>query len=293
MSFSVPVVLVIFKREDSTLKVLDQIRKVRPRTLFLIGDGPRADRDGEAEEVAALREKAAAAVDWECDLITDFSDKNMGLKDRITTGMDAVFEKVDRAIVLEDDCLPEDSFFPFCEEMLTRYEDDLRVMAVSGNNFLFGQMAVPHSYYFSRIFHCWGWATWRRAWQRHQPGMPKWPDLEKDGWLDEMIGDWAERKHWTAHFNATLSGQISSWAYEFTYSMWRNSGMSINPSVNLVTNIGLDAHATNTTVATIFDNVPSQPIAFPLKHPETVMRNFSADSYYAHLAFQPKRFYEW
>lgn len=153
-----PVAFIIFNRPDTTEKVFAEIAKAKPPKLLVIGDGPRVSRQGEAEKVAAAR-SIIQCVDWDCEVQTNFSDVNLGCKRRVSSGIDWVFEQVEEAIILEDDCLPDPTFFRFCEELLARYRHDQRIGMISGDNFQFGSRRNDDSYYFSKYVHIWGWAT--------------------------------------------------------------------------------------------------------------------------------------
>jgi hypothetical protein len=292
MSFPVPVALMVFNRPVQTAIMFEAIRKLRPQTLMVIADGPRADHATDAERCAEVR-RIVSAVDWPCEARINFADANMGLKERVVSGLNWVFDQTEQAIIVEDDCLPDPSFFAFCQELLARYADDQRVMSISGNNFQFGATQFPHSYYFSRHFHCWGWASWRRAWRLHDPAMPFWPELKQDGWLESFILDQGELRHWHNNLDNVYTGKVNTWDVQFNYSVLRHNGLNINPAVNLVSNIGFGADATHTIHTSPFDNVPSTPMPFPLAHPPHMVRNFFADDNYARTAFRVARQYIW
>ncbi len=232
-------------------------------------------------------------MDWPCDLQVNFAEVNLGLKERVNSGLSWVFDQVDRAIIIEDDCVPDPSFFPYCEELLERYRDDERVMSISGDNFQLGGSVFPHSYYYSRFMHCWGWATWRRVWKLHDPSMPFWPELKQDGWLESFILDEGERGHWHRMFDAVYTGQVNTWDFQFCYTILRHHGLNILPAVNLVSNIGFGADATHTVQPSPFENLPAQALPFPLTHPPHMVRDFFADANYARLAFRQARRYIW
>ena len=160
-----PVALLIFNRPDTTERVFNAVAKARPSKLLVVADGPRDSRPGEAARCEQTR-AIIKRVDWDCEVITNFADRNMGCKLRVSSGIDWIFEQVEEAIILEDDCLPDPSFFRFCDEMLERYRDNERVGMVSGGNLQFGRHRGTGSYYFSKYTHIWGWASWRRAWKR-------------------------------------------------------------------------------------------------------------------------------
>ncbi|WP_317189876.1 hypothetical protein [Mycobacterium avium] len=176
MTSTPPIIFMIFNRPDTTRKVFERIRAAKPEKLLVIADGPRASRPGEAEKCAATR-AIIDEVDWDCEIERDFADTNMGTCPRISSGITRAFELVDKAVILEDDCVPSPSFFEYCADLLDRYENDERVMMISGNNHLFGHADITDSYYFSRYPHVWGWATWKRAWAKYDVKMTHWPEI--------------------------------------------------------------------------------------------------------------------
>jgi hypothetical protein len=153
-------------------------------------------------------------------------------------------------------------------------------MAISADNFLRGECATPYSYYFSRYLHIWGWATWRRAWRLYDHGMRQWPELKDRGWLLDLLGDRAEASYWTQIFDDTHGERNSSWGYRWIFSAWREKGLSINPSVNLVSNIGFGDSATHTVQhENPLAGLAIQPMEFPLQHPPQVVRDEEPDLY--------------
>ncbi len=177
-----PVAFLIFNRPELTRKVFATIAQAKPSKLLVVADGPRADVPDDREKCSEAR-AIIGRIDWDCEVLTNYSSANMGCRARISTGLEWVFTNVEEAIILEDDCIPHPTFFRFCKELLTRYRDDQRVMMISGDNFQMGRNRTPYSYYFSRFFHCWGWATWRRAWRHYDIDMELWPSLRDGSWL--------------------------------------------------------------------------------------------------------------
>lgn len=161
---STPIALIIFNRPDLTIRVFSKIARAKPKTLFVIADGPRSDHPGDIKKCAEAR-SIIESVDWDCTVHKNYSDINLGCGRRLASGISWVFEKVEEAIILEDDCLPHPTFFRFCKELLERYRDDERIMQINGQNFQHKSMRTSYSYLFSYSNNCWGWATWRRAWQ--------------------------------------------------------------------------------------------------------------------------------
>src|SRR5687768_5359418 len=178
MSTRAAVALIIFRRPDLTRRVFQRIAEVKPPKLFIIADGPVLERTGEAEKCAAAR-AAVEDVDWDCDVVRDYSPTNMGPWRRIASGITAAFQQVEELVVLEDDCLPDPTFFRFCDELLERYRDDERVMHIAGNHFHpQSPRSIPYSYSFAWHNIAWGYATWRRAWQHFDLAVPAWPELK-------------------------------------------------------------------------------------------------------------------
>jgi hypothetical protein len=274
-----PIVFIIFKRPDTTEKVFETIRQAKPTKLFVIADGPRLDRPGEGEKCEAAR-AIIERVDWDCEVIKNYSDTNLGCAKRVSSGLDWVFSNVEEAIILEDDCVPNSTFFPFCEELLNKYRFDSRIMSISGNNFYNCHLKNQDSYYFSRYFHCWGWATWRRSWQYYDGNMKQWLDSLNNKWLEDILLDSKAVQYWTGIFQLTFDGTIDTWDYPWMFNCWTQSGLSIIPKVNLVTNMGYGVDATHTgNRSSKFSNLTTFGIDFPLKHPDLIIRNSIADDF--------------
>jgi hypothetical protein len=272
-----PVVFLIFNRPDTTEKVFSEIAKAKPPKLLVVGDGPRANRVREAEMVAATR-AIIDRVDWPCEVLTNYSEINLGCRKRVSSGIDWVFEQVQEAIILEDDCLPAPTFFRFCQELLVRYRHDLRIGMISGNNFHFGQQYGEDSYYFSKHTHIWGWATWRNRWQEgYDDTMKLWPTIRDGGRLVNLALDKNELGYWRKMFDRMHSGKDNSWAFIWTYGNWLQGWLTILPSVNLVSNIGFGESATHSTALTKLASIPFGHLIFPLKHPVILTRNIIAD----------------
>ncbi len=294
-----PVALAIFSRPELTARVFAAVRRARPARLLLIADGPRP---GRPEEARLCREARAVVegVDWPCEVCTEYSDVNLGCRGRLSSGLDWVFDSVEEAIVLEDDCLPHPAFFRFSEELLGRYRDDERVMHVSGNNF--SMVGLPPtrrarlarslrarlgaSYYFSRYAHVWGWATWRHAWRRWHGAMEAFQAPEGRRAILEQFSDPGERSFWESTWDRVAAGEIDSWAYQWTLAcLWRR-GLAAMPRRNLVSNIGFGTAGLHTTdPAHPLGNLPLEGIRFPLRHPRSVSRDERADARTAAMNF--------
>jgi hypothetical protein len=272
-----PIAFVLFRRPDQTKLVFDQIRTVRPKRLFLIADGPRAA--GEAADCEAAR-AVVEDVDWPCQVTRDFAAENLGLKRRLPSGLDGVFAQVDRAIVLEDDCLPHESFFRFCDELLDRYADQDRVMHVAGSQLLREPPQPSASYHFSRYAHIWGWATWRRAWRQFDVELRGWHELgrdERETCLREMFDHESERRYWRYVWDR--SREIDNWDAQWSYALLARQGLAANPNRNLIANVGFGTDATNALEDPLgIAARPLEGIRFPLDHPGWVEADAAADA---------------
>lgn len=288
MTTTPPVIFIIFNRTDTARQVFEKIRAARPKKLLVIADGPRADRPDDAEKCGATR-AIIDEVDWDCEVYKNFSATNMTIRLRISSGLAWAFELVDKAIILEHDCLPSSSFFDYCAELLDRYESDERVMMISGQNNLFGRTETQDSYYFSRYPHVmWGWATWRRAWAKYDINMTHWPEIRDKRLFDQYFPARRERYYWDSVFEYTIfNGRLDTWDYQWFYSMWANSGLCVTPAQNLVRNIGLDAAAThtNTKYDQIYATLRAGELPFPLTHPAIILASSDKDQLEARLRF--------
>lgn len=262
-----PVALFVFRRPDTTRRVFEAISKARPATLLLIADGPRPDRKGEADACRQVRD-IIAQIDWPCEVFKNFSDCNLGCGERMISGLDWVFSRVEEAIILEDDCLPDLSFFPFCQELLERFRGDTRISYISGCNLVERYSTNPDSYFLSRIGGIWGWATWRTEWQRYDRYLCDWPELRKRGLLNEIFDDSKEIKFWTSIFDMMNENRgPDTWDYQWLYTGLKNNSLIIVPNANLIANIGFGPGAVHTLDSDPRFILAARTMQFPLKHP--------------------------
>ena len=281
-----PVAFLIFNRPHTTERVFKEIAKARPPKLLVVADGPRSDRAGEAELCAKTR-AIIDQVDWDCEVLTHYAEQNMGCKKRIASGIDWVFTQVEEAIILEDDCLPEPSFFQFCEEMLERYRHHNRVGMVSGGNLQFGHTRGEASYYFSKYTHIWGWATWRRAWQSYDRDITLWPAFQREGWLERLFDRPGEQEYWRQSFQLVYDGKLDTWDCSWTFTALVHGLLQVVPNVNLISNIGFGPEATHTHVVGVHANMPTEPIDFPLQHPLFVLADTAGDLFISQEQIAP------
>jgi hypothetical protein len=274
-----PVAFIIFNRPDTTERVFAEIAKAKPTKLLVVADGPRQHKEGEAEKVKATR-AIIDRVDWPCEVLTNYSEDNLGCKVRVSSGIDWVFEQVEEAIILEDDCLPDPTFFRFCQEMLERYRNDQRIGMISGDNFQFGKKRNNDSYYFSKYVHIWGWATWRDRWQgSYDVELKKWPIVKDEKWLKDMLRSKNESTRWLEIFENLYKGKIDTWDYQWMFCLWLSGRINVMPNVNLISNIGFGDNATHTTNDSEIANLEIQKLLFPLTHPIGIFANIDADIY--------------
>ena len=274
-----PVAFIIFNRPDVSARVFAEIARARPRTLLVIADGPRPDHPLDVERCAAAR-AVIDRVDWDCEVLKNYSDENLGCGRRPATGLSWVFDQVEEAIVLEDDCFPHPTFFRFCEEMLEKYRDDERVMHVSGDDFLTRKRGERFSYFFSCYCLSWGWATWRRAFQHYDRQIQLWPTLRDTSWLSETLGDPEAVLHWQRIFDRVYKeGEASDvWDFQWLFTIWARHGLAILPNANLVSNIGFGEDATHTKgVKNNLSHLPLREMMFPLQHPLRVARDHKTE----------------
>ena len=264
-----PVLLMVFNRPKMALQVFEKIRQIRPPKLFIICDGPRPNRENEVEKVMQCR-AIKDLVDWKCEVHVNFAEVNMGCKNRVASGITWAFQHVEDLIILEDDCVPDLTFFRFCQELLEKYRYDTRIMSISGFNDDVCEY-FNESYGFAKQFECWGWATWKRAWDLFDINMELWPEFRKNDAAFKNILRKNSRKYLEREFQAAYENRINSWAYRFYFSSLMNNGLHIMPKFNMVRNIGFGAEGgTHTAQAVRVHLHFNEPAEFPLIHPRII-----------------------
>lgn len=277
MSFFTPIVFIVFNRPEHAEVVFKRIAAVRPERLLLIADGPRADRPGEDDACARVRE-IVQRVDWPCQMQTNFAEANMGCRQRIVSGLNWAFELVEEAIILEDDILPDPSFFPFCEQMLDRHRGDSRISMIAGLSLVAGLIHSDDSYYFSRLTHIWGWATWRSAWARYDGSLTNWEIVKHSGLFANLFPAYNQRLFWSRIFDRMHQGTgPDTWDYQWAYTNFLNHALAIVPCVNLIENIGFGPGATHTVSTRDLPNFSIEPMSFPIRHPPAMIVRHDLD----------------
>jgi hypothetical protein len=272
--FQTPVAIFIFNRPDCTRQLVDSLAVTRPINLFVIADGPRNENDfALCQQTRAIIDE----IDWPCNIEKRYATVNVGCRESIPRGLHWVFEQVDSCIILEDDCIPQPSFFPFCEELLQLYQDDLRVMTIGGHRSDGPNEFDTSSYYFSKYPSVWGWATWKEKWGKFDLNMDSWDELKNSDWLSEILTSPKAVAYWSRIFDQMKNG-MDAWDYALTFACWLHRGLSIRSKVNLISNVGFGKDSTHTHQVDLGDiYAKSSNIKLPLIHPTKVCIDESAD----------------
>jgi len=279
MGVSEAVLVIAFNRPDHLAQVIHRLREVKARKVYVAIDGPRADRVGEWDKVEACR-NMARSIDWPCELHTLFHDDNLGCGRGVSAAISWFFENEPRGIILEDDIVPDHSFFPFCEVLLDRYQDDERVFAISGCNFVppAGLTDPAAPYRFSQVPHIWGWATWRRSWAQHNLDITNWRERLPPRHLWSRVGKSVPGAvYWTGTFELMARQEVDTWDAQLVLAAMESGQLTATSNVNLVRNIGFDAEATHTLVDR-GDLQPQGSVSFPLRE-IPVERDARADAW--------------
>jgi hypothetical protein len=275
MKLQTPILLLIFNRPEQSLHIFEQIRLQQPAQLFIAADGPRFHKPGEAILCEDTRKSILEKIDWPCEVKTLFRVNNLGCGKAVSSAIDWFFDHVEEGIILEDDCLPDPTFFSFCSEMLERYRKDEKIMHVCGTNYQMGTLRGNASYYFSRYAHIWGWATWRRAWKKYDYTLNKYHGYPKTGMNERLRDD----------LKAIYDRRIDTWDIQWFMTVWFNKGFSVTPNTNLVRNIGYGKTATHTRVVPAWFKKMSYGTIPMIIHPENIEINEEADKYVTDVIF--------
>jgi len=286
-SLKTAILFLVFNRPDTTRKSFEAIRQARPERLYIGADGARPEREGEQAKVDAVRKYILDNIDWDCEVRTLFRGKNLGCRNAPVSAIEWFFENEEEGIILEDDCVPGPSFFKYCSELLERYRNEPRVMCISGNVFHSSRKVGNHSYYFSRIPHCWGWASWRRAWRLYDADIKSFPEFKKKNKIAQFFKKHKEQQYWLYIFSKTFEGEFNMcWDYQWIFAILNNKGMACTPQKNLVENIGIGDDATHTIGWP--DQPPAKPLTFPMIHPEKIDVLSDIDSLTMKVCFFPR-----
>lgn len=291
--FHTPILLITFNRPNHTRQVWEAIKQQRPSSLYIFQDGSRAGNDIDIEKGKAVRAIFEEPLDWDCEIKTYYSDKNLGCGLGPSSAITWFFEQVEEGIIMEDDCLPHIDFFKYCAELLERFRYEEKVSFIGGANYQDGQQRGSGSYYFSAGHHAtWGWASWRRTWNRF--------DYYLEGFTDKLFQQTVRnyytnlriREYWFDIYKTIKKNRLneSAWDYQFYFVCWKYKLLAVVPNRNLIANIGFDADATHTRSE---DNKFAKSITesiLPLEHCDIVKQNKKADNYLHKIYVQPYEF---
>ena len=260
--FDTPILFIIFNRPETEAKVFEVIRKIKPKELYVTADGPRKGKRDEAKKCKDARKIIDDGVDWKCEVHKLYRSDNLGCKFAPSTAIDWFFKNVKEGIILEDDCLPDITFFRFCSELLDKYRENKNILIISGDNFQDEKMRGGGSYYFSNITNTWGWASWKDRWAKYDVNINDWPKIKKNNVIkfDYCLA----KRYWEYIFDKVYAQDIDAWDYQLLYLSMKEKHLNVVPNINLIENIGVDESATHTTNGV---NTPkSQSLIFPIKH---------------------------
>lgn len=264
-----PVAVFLFNRPGCARQLLEAVSQQQPARLFIVADGPRDSHPDDASLCRASR-AVFEHISWPCQVTRIYADKNMGCRNSIPHGLQQVFAAVEECIILEDDCIPQPSFFRFCTELLDTYRSSEQVMCISGHRVDGPNEPDGESYFFSKYPHIWGWATWRHQWAKFDLAMPEWKCLRETDWLRNILGSDAATTYWKRIFDQMNEG-MDTWDYALAYAGWRHGMLSVRPKVSMITNIGLQEKSTHGLFHAGLDPfAPAREMDFPLIHPKTI-----------------------
>lgn len=272
-----PILFIVFNRIATTEVVFEQIRKYKPEALYIAADGPRANKDGEKEKCQEVRE-LFSSIDWPCKVEYLFRDENFGCRRGVTNAIDWFFNYETEGIILEDDIVPNESFFNFIEENLSRYRNDVNVASISGCSLISSKYDKIESYFFSHYPNIWGWATWKRAWEKYDGEMVGWKSWSRENLKNHSDNTSFFTSYWNEEMEHVLDG-ADSWDHQFIFASWKNNWLHVIPSENLIENIGFGNFATHTTGGapqSLLES-PQKELKFPMVHPSKIARNVELD----------------
>jgi hypothetical protein len=283
--FSVPILFLIYNRLDETKLVFENIRNIRPKFLYIAADGPK-NSNIDKKKCKLTREYVLKNIDWECQVKTLIRSRNLGCRIAVSSAITWFFKNVCEGIILEDDCLPNKSFYSFCQKLLKKYRTDDRIIMISGDNFQNKIQRGEASYYFSKYCHVWGWASWRRAWKDYDVDIKSFPKFKKLNILNDVVTNYFEKIFWMRIFQNIYSNKSDTWDHQLSYLAFSQNKLAIVPNFNLISNIGFGANSSRTrSGGKLFSNLETKEIK-KIIHPKFINQNKLADSYtFLHLFF--------
>ncbi|RCR71062.1 hypothetical protein [Larkinella punicea] len=285
LQFDIPVLFILFNRPYHARRVFERIREIQPRELFVSIDGPRPNHPTDAEQVAQCQ-ALLDEIDWPCQVQQLIQEQNLGCKHAVSTAITWFFRQVEMGIILEDDCLPDPTFFTFCRENLWYHLNNTAIMHIGGINLQNGRQYGDGSYFYTKVCHVWGWASWRRAWEKYDVTMSSYPEFRSQKLISDIFTDPQVQEFWNDSFEGTYNGLINTWDFQWCYAIWTHNGLCINPNQNLISNIGFGGEATHTKANNeTFANKPVYPLN-EIIHPRFIIENRQATEYSLHHYFR-------
>lgn len=283
--FETPVLFLIFNRPDITKIVFEEIKKLKPKFLYVAADGARSNVFQDAEKCKETRDLVLNGIDWDCELKILFRDENLGCGRAVSEAITWFFDHVEQGIILEDDCLPHPSFFKYCEVLLEKYKHNETIFAINGSNLLGEKKFGEACYFFSNYAFVWGWASWRRAWKYYDYRLEKLENFKTEKLIDRIDNRAIFKEYWIPTFERVRNNEIDTWDYQWTFSIWNNQGINIVPNVNLISNIGFGINATHTKESSAFEKLATQNIG-KIDHPMEIKVDKLADRYIADFCYK-------
>ena len=279
---STPILFLVFNRPNTTQQVFEKIKEVEPARLYIAADGPRNSEEKEkCDEVRRI----VSDVTWKCEVILRFHETNLGCKNAVSSAISWFFEREPEGIILEDDCLPSNTFFSFCSTLLRVYRNEDKIGHIGGSNFQNGLFRGDGDYYFSNLTHVWGWAGWRRIWKNYDADMTRFPEAAKKGLLERSPSHQPYKEYWLHAFEQTHRGMINTWDYQYSFCNLLHGKVSIIPNVNLITNLGFGEDATHTFGDHPFASLPAENFQ-SLIHPSIISADVEADIFTQEIEYQ-------
>lgn len=277
---NVPVLLITYKRLETTQRVLDSIAKVAPAKLYIASNAPNPLLPDDEAKVKEVRDFFEKRIDWPCRIIKLYRTEHVNAKESISSAITWFFDNEPEGIILEDDCVVDASFYFFAQECLAKYRHRPEVFQISASNFQKGCKRGDASYYFSRYNHIWGWAGWRRSWRHYASFSNAVTKETHKASVYRLFSRKQDRTYWMAMYNYISTGNIDTWDYQWMFCAWAQGGHAIIPSVNLVENIGFGKEATNTLNPTKdVLSLRAHSLPFPVLHPAKIQYDDEADDF--------------
>ena len=272
----VPILFLVFNRLDTTILVFSAIKKIQPSKLYIASDGPRESRPEEIKAVNDVREFLLSNIDWDCEIFTLFNVSNLGCKKSVSNAINWFFDQEEMGIVLEDDCLPSQSFFQYCQELLYKYEHDQRIFLITGYNKQNEWKVTENDYFFSNLGGIWGWASWRRAWEHYDVNLSDIDHFISQDGFQKSLGNYLGDLKQHMIYNSVIRDNVDTWAMQWGYARHKNNALTCIPSVSLIKNIGFGENATH-TFGDNLDGVVDHEITFPLRENHFIVSDESYD----------------